>query len=308
DYKQIIDFLSSAVNRACPLSDPGRLCLIGTLGVRYRRCWMPAYRLTVFRSGGTDRQITGWDGQVSKTGKSLTESVYLSLRDDMLTYRIKPATKLNIASLASARGVSLSAVREALARLSSEGFVIPEPRRGFRVASVSREDLLDLTEQRVAIEGQCLQRSIQHGDVAWEGRILASLHELSRTPARNDEGFNPAWISSHTRFHSALVEACDTPWLMRIRELLYSHSERYRVLSSHIDRSHLDTEHHDIAEATIARDTARAVDLLTEHIRLTARIILENDAKRSVSFFAGESAEDEKSLAGDPAEEDVFEG
>src|SRR5690606_11016528 len=95
---------------------------------------------------------------------------------------------------------------------------------------------------------------------------------------------------------------------MRIRELLYSHSERYRVLSIHIDRSHLDTEHHDIAEATIARDTARAVDLLTEHIRLTARIILENDAKRSVSFFAGESAEDEKSLAGDPAAEDVFEG
>src|SRR5690606_41795164 len=95
---------------------------------------------------------------------------------------------------------------------------------------------------------------------------------------------------------------------MRIRELLYSHSERYRVLSIHIDRSHLDTEHHDIAEATIARDTARAVDLLTEHIRLTARIILENDAKRSESFFAGGPAEEGESLAGDRAEHDAFEG
>jgi GntR family carbon starvation induced transcriptional regulator len=215
---------------------------------------------------------------LSNTGKSLTESVYLSLRDDILTYRLKPATKLNIASMAKGRGVSLSAVREALARLSSDGLVVTEPQRGFRVASVSRADLLDLTERRVAIEGQCLQNSIQHGSLAWEGRVLASLHELSRTPVRLENEFNPAWISTHVRFHATLVEACNSPWLMRIRELLFIHSERYRVLSIHIDRPHLDSEHQDIAEAAITRDTERAVALLTEHVKLTAKIILENEA------------------------------
>lgn len=222
---------------------------------------------------------------MSKTGRSLTESVYISLRDDILTYRIKPATKLNIASMAKARGVSLSAVREALARLSSDGFVVTEPQRGFRVASVSRDDLLDLTERRIGIEGQCLLRSIQNGSVAWEGRVLASLHELSRTPVRLENEFNPAWISTHVRFHATLVEACDSPWLMRIRELLFIHSERYRVLSIHLDRPHLDSEHHDIAEAAITRDAERAVALLTEHVKLTARIILENEADGSASPF-----------------------
>lgn len=245
---------------------------------------------------------------MSKSSKSLTESVYQSLRDDMLTYRIKPATKLNIASLAAERGVSLSAVREALARLSSDGFVIPQPRRGFRVAAVSREDLLDLTEQRVSIESQCLERAIRHGDVAWEGRILAALHELSRTPARLRDGFNPDWITAHTRFHGTLVEACDSPWLLRIRELLYSHSERYRVLSIRIDRPHLDTEHHDIAEAVIGRDTQRAVALLTEHVQLTARIILENEDQVSIfEQFSGEE-EGDRLRAGDAAEDGVFEG
>jgi len=245
---------------------------------------------------------------VSKTSKSLTESVYQSLRDDMMTYRIKPATKLNIASLAAERGVSLSAVREALARLSSDGFVIPQPRRGFRVAGVSRADLLDLTERRALIESQCLERSIRHGDVAWEGRIVAALHELGRTPVRLQNGFNPEWIIAHTRFHNTLVEACDSPWLLRIRELLYSHSERYRVLSIHIDRPHLDTEHHGIAEAAIGRDVGRAVALLTEHVRLTARIILENEAQVNVfEQFAGDD-EDDRLQAGDTAEEGVIEG
>jgi DNA-binding GntR family transcriptional regulator len=222
---------------------------------------------------------------LSKTGKSLTEIVYLSLRDDILTFRLKPATKLNIASMAKARGVSLSAVREALARLSSDGFVVTEPQRGFRVASVSRADLLDLTERRVAIEGQCLLLSIQNGSLAWEGRVLASLHELSRTPVRLDNEFNPAWISTHVRFHATLVEACDSPWLMRIRELLFIHSERYRVLSIHLDRPHLDSEHHDIAEAAITRDTERAVALLADHVKLTARIILENEVDGHESPF-----------------------
>jgi DNA-binding GntR family transcriptional regulator len=205
--------------------------------------------------------------------------VYHSLRDDILTYRLQPAAKLNIASLAKDRGVSLSAVREALARLSSDGFVVNEPRRGFRVASVSRADLLDLTERRVAIEGQCLANSIQNGSLAWEGRVLASLHELSGTPVRLQNEFNPAWISTHVRFHATLIEACDSPWLLRIRELLFIHSERYRVLSIRIDRPHLDDEHHDIAEAAIARDTERAVALMTEHVKLTARIILGNEAQ-----------------------------
>ncbi len=222
---------------------------------------------------------------IVKTGKSLTESVYLSLRDDILTYRLKPATKLNIASIAKDRGVSLSAVREALARLSSDGFVVTEPQRGFRVASVSLADLLDLTERRIAIEGQCLLRSIQNGDLAWEGRVLASLHELSRTRVYLENEFNPAWINTHVRFHATLVEACDSPWLMRIRELLFIHSERYRVLSIHLDRPHLDSEHHDIAEAAIKRDTERAVTLLTDHVKLTAQIIMENEAAEHASPF-----------------------
>lgn len=229
---------------------------------------------------------------MSRSGKSLTESVYLSLRDDILAYRLKPATKLNIASLAKERGVSLSAVREALARLSSDGFVVTEPQRGFRVASVSRADLLDLTERRVSIEGQCLSRSIQNGTLGWEGRVLASLHELSRTPIYCNNDFNPAWISSHVRFHGTLVEACDSPWLLRIRELLFIHSECYRVLSIHLDRPHLDSEHHEIADAAISRDTDRAVALLSEHVRLTAKIILQSEADGAeYPFFAAEHGE-----------------
>jgi DNA-binding GntR family transcriptional regulator len=57
------------------------------------------------------------------------------------------------------------------------------------------------------------------------------------------------------------------------------------VLSINLDRPHLDSEHHDIAQAAITRDAERAVALLADHVKLTARIILENEADGRESPF-----------------------
>ncbi len=58
----------------------------------------------------------------------------------------------------------------------------PEGQRGFRVAEVSWDDLTDLTEQRVFLEGQALRLAIDHSDLAWESRVLAAHHRLASTP------------------------------------------------------------------------------------------------------------------------------
>src|SRR5271157_1164652 len=49
-------------------------------------------------------------------------------------------------------GSEPGAVREALSRLSAEGLVIAESQKGYRVAPLSADELLDLTEARVEIE------------------------------------------------------------------------------------------------------------------------------------------------------------
>jgi DNA-binding GntR family transcriptional regulator len=81
-------------------------------------------------------------------------------------------------------------------------------------------------------------------------------------------------------FHSALVSGSGSVWLGRIRDQLYSQSERYRRLSvplRTVDRD-VDGEHRAIMEAMIARDADRACTLMEEHLWRTAEILMNSPA------------------------------
>ena len=67
------------------------------------------------------------------------------------------------------------------------------------------------------------------------------------------------------------ASACDSPWLLRIREQLYVQSERYRQLSMAKGDRDLDGEHRRIVDAALARDADLAVELLTQHLNRTAQ-------------------------------------
>lgn len=218
--------------------------------------------------------------RVAPASSSLTQDAYERLRADLLACRLQPGARLKIGELCQTLSVSLSAVREALSRLTSEGLVVAEPQRGFRVAPISAEELRDLTQVRAQIEGMCLDRAIAVGDVGWESRLVAAFHRLSRTPEREPEDpqrMNEAWSAAHAAYHEALVGACDSPWLLRLRGMLYAQSERYRRLSvplAEVARD-LNREHQEIMEAALARDAGRAKALMTRHLELTTRVLLE---------------------------------
>jgi DNA-binding GntR family transcriptional regulator len=213
-------------------------------------------------------------------GQTLSEGVYQELRVDILTCKLRPGAKLQINTLADERAVSLSAVREALSRLSAEGLVTLEPQRGYRVALVSLADLTDLTMTRIDIENLCLARSIEQGRVDWETAVVGAMHRLSRTPywAPGDERrLSDEWAVAHDGFHEALVSACDSVWRLRIRSSLYHQSERYRRLSVPVlsKKRDVDSEHRAISEAALGRKKARACELMKEHLILTMNIIIK---------------------------------
>jgi GntR family carbon starvation induced transcriptional regulator len=213
-------------------------------------------------------------------GQTLSEGVYQELRADILACRLRPGVKLQINVLAQDRELSLSGVREALSRLSAEGLVIAEPQRGFRVSPVSLEDLTDLTMTRVDIENLCLARSIEHGGVEWETAIVAAMHRLSRTPywaTGDDRRLSEEWAAAHNAFHEALVSASGSAHLARIRSSLYQQSERYRRLSVPVlaTKRDVEAEHRAISEAALRRRTARARELMKEHLILTMNIIIK---------------------------------
>ena len=89
-----------------------------------------------------------------------TNQIYEALKQELLDGLHAPRSKLQIDLIAARFEVSLGAVREALSRLTSDRLVVAEPQRGFTVAPVSTEDLVDLTAVRIEIETRCLRSSI----------------------------------------------------------------------------------------------------------------------------------------------------
>lgn len=207
---------------------------------------------------------------------SATQDVYERLRAGLLAGQYRPEQRLKINELGTTYSVSIGAVREALARLTSEGLVTAVPQRGFRVAPISASDLRDLTEMRIEIEGKCLRRSIANGDLAWEAAVVAAHHKLAATPAAAaDGGFSPAWIAAHNDFHAALAQACGSAWMLRVRDLLFAHNERYLDLARTSDKGRRDAsrEHRELMDAALARDAERAVSTMAAHLNKTRRTI-----------------------------------
>src|SRR6478672_1852387 len=104
---------------------------------------------------------------------------YRRIRTDIVFGRLRPGQKLRLEGLKEDYGVSVSTLREILSRLSSEGFVLAEGRRGFDVAPVSVSDLKELAGLRLLLESHAMQQSFARGDVEWEGRVVSAHHKLA---------------------------------------------------------------------------------------------------------------------------------
>ncbi len=201
------------------------------------------------------------------------------LRNAIVSGRLKPGTALKTSELQDLCGMSVSPVREALARLVATGLATAEHNHGYRVAPLSAADLQDLVDTRIREESWALTRSIENGDEMWEGRILSSLHVLERLPRENPEDrtlYNEQWEIRHSDFHNALISECGSKITLGFCETLRDQSDRYRRLSLSLEGNrNAMSEHRTIAEAAIERDAARAVEALASHYATTAKYVLE---------------------------------
>lgn len=205
--------------------------------------------------------------------------VYERIRRDIIAGTLPPGMKLNVARCCTIHGVSPGAVREALAVLEAEGLVSSEPQRGYQVSQISSNDLSQLLKARIEIENLCVAEAIQHGDLAWEGMIVAAFHRLSRISQQSNGPSvqqSTDWTTAHADFHKAVVAGCENPWLLRIHTMLYQQSERYRLHSVPLAMAGRDVlgEHKAILDAVLLRDVGAAQKCMTSHLQATADLLL----------------------------------
>lgn len=241
--------------------------------------------------------------------KSLTqaETAYQGLRQSILDCELEPSTKIKANAVCQRFGVSLGAAREALAQLVSDGLVTTTAQKGCMVAPVSWREFEELNEVRAEIEVSCLRKSIQNGDLKWEGEVAGALYHLTRL---HDEGFDAGslqlrsdWQQAHVEFHRALVARCPNCCLLDLRDTLFERSLRYRQWSVglRLATSPRDVrqEHIDLATLAQSRDIDGACVAIEEHVRKSTRALL--DAAKSVDGGASSQLSLAKNLSRSPS-------
>ena len=201
-----------------------------------------------------------------------TFDVLRKMREDILCCVLKPDQKMSFGELRQRYGSSVGTLREALSHLVSEGLARAAVGRGFRVAPISLDDFLDISEMRVYLETKTLADAIRNGTDAWEAEIVSSyflLSKLARPQPDDTVSMKQEWAKRHKRYHAALVANCRSPWSLHFRSELFDQARRYHWLTVIHASPRRKNEHLGIREAVLARDVELACSLAEQHIRAT---------------------------------------
>lgn len=195
----------------------------------------------------------------------LAEEAYGRLRDAIFAGEFEPTEKLDIPKLADSFGISRQPIKDALARLSTEGLVIIVPRRGTYVRPVNVEDAVNILNARLMMETW----AVGHAKTVSQEQldILERLAEQMRQVIRASEFDFSAYNESDMLFHEHLVMLADNPEILRSYRALHSHYVTARYYYKRLDKSIAsDDDHRRILACLKVHELQEACRIIEQHI------------------------------------------
>lgn len=196
---------------------------------------------------------------------SIADLVFEKIEDAILSGEFARGDIITELKLCEMLDVSRTPVREALTRLRQEGLV-KESGKGAIVIGVSEDDLFDIYEVRMRIEGLAAARCAE----VITDEQLKSLCETLELQEFYTARKQPESIKKlDSEFHEQIYSYCGSRTLETLLCELHRKVKRYRKTSVSNPERALEAvkEHREIFEAITARDAKRAEELTTRHIR-----------------------------------------
>jgi DNA-binding GntR family transcriptional regulator len=192
------------------------------------------------------------------------EAVLVALRRAIVRGDLRPGEQVRQEALAERFGVSRVPLREALKILEGEGSVTYLPHRGYFVAELSLDELLEVYRIRQLLEAEAVRVGLPlltDADVAALATAVEACEQAGRA------GDLVAMTEANRALHFLLFSAAGMPRLERQIRILWDATDVYRSVYYGVsdNRSAVEAEHRGILEAVRRRDTERVILLLDEH-------------------------------------------
>jgi DNA-binding GntR family transcriptional regulator len=203
----------------------------------------------------------------------VAERAYVDLRDRIVTLRLGPGTVLREDELMREMEIGRTPLREAVKRLALENLVAVQPRRGTFVTAVDADDITNISEVRMELEGYAAELAAERMDGEARAAAEALLDEMVEVTQPHDQD----WLMRFDeRIHRFTWEASGNPYLAETLERYFTHSLRiwYLVLDRVPPLGHAVHDQEHLLEALLGRDGNRAREIMREHVRDFQREVL----------------------------------
>jgi DNA-binding GntR family transcriptional regulator len=209
-----------------------------------------------------------------RRGATTPDLIADTLRDEILRGAVAPGQPLRQEELAARFGVSRLPVRDALLRLEAQGLVHVYPNRGAFVISLSANEVREIFEMRILLEGDLLERAVPLVTPD-DWRRIDAAHAESVRSAGTDE-----WVEGDWRFHRALYECAARPRQLAMIEQLRATVARYWTAREALPSRTTEwlADHDAILAACRARASVAARRRLEDHLRRAMEVVLSRMA------------------------------
>ena len=204
----------------------------------------------------------------------LADRVYHQLRDNIGSHRIRPGERLQEVSLAAQLGVSRTPVREALARLESEGMIIVEG-RGFVVPELTDTDIEEIYQLRFLLEPAAVSSAV--AAVASAADLAPMSSAIEGATAAEKCGDFRAFLEANSRFHNAWRALIPNRRMSKLLDQYVGHVRFLRVLTlgNAAARKAALTGMKNIHVAFKKRDAEAAAMAMHKHLEAAKRFLIE---------------------------------
>jgi DNA-binding GntR family transcriptional regulator len=165
---------------------------------------------------------------------SLVDEAYRALKAAIRDNVFPPGHQAAEPEIARQLGMSRTPVHEAIIRLQEEGLVQVLPRRGVLICPVSAEDIREIYDVLIAVEGMAaaLLAALP------ENAAVAAAEALDRETAEMEQALEKGqlldWAAADERFHQLLTERCGNHRLARVAATVRDQSHRSRLFTLHL--------------------------------------------------------------------------
>ena len=201
--------------------------------------------------------------------ESLTTIAYNIIKNDIMTNAFKPGECISGSKLAQNLKMSRTPVREALNILANEGLIEIHNGIGIIIKNITKKDILELYEVRLALECVAVESLIRKNDKSNFPGLKKKWLNLNQKLIQGELSDWKEMISLDYQTHHLIITSCGNALLTELFENIEQRIRRIQHLSvsAQEDKKNIIEQHIELLESIIHGDTETAKKLLKKHIQ-----------------------------------------